>query len=105
MTPSIVLLIIGSVVIFAPNFVIWYFGKKYLPVMPNIYSNALIKSALFALAFSPSIYGHAAIVPAVWLLLFASEYGRVYGLIPILIVWVISFIYVTFTQTKRVAHT
>jgi hypothetical protein len=81
---SVILPILAGVAI---TFVGWKMSRS----MPFGWRRTVLRSGLIAVTITPSIYGHMGILPAIYLALFAPGEDKLFGAIPILIVWILSF--------------
>jgi hypothetical protein len=81
---SVILPILAGVAI---TFVGWKMSRS----MPFGWRRTALRSGLIAVTTTPTLYGHMGILPAIYLALFAPGEDKLYGVVPILIIWTLSF--------------
>lgn len=75
-----------------PSTLMVFFGWRKTRSIANPVKKLAIRSFIGSVAFTPSVYGHAGPLLAWWILTFGNGAERFwFSLVPVLVVWSISF--------------
>jgi hypothetical protein len=95
------LFLVGLILISLPGLSLTYMGWKLSHTLQPIWARSLLRATLIALLLTPTIYGHAGLLPAILFLLFGHGKDRLFGVYPILVVWIIAIPAVVLFEKKR----
>ena len=84
---SVLILVLPILAGVAITFVGWKMSRR----MPSGWQRASLRAGLIAVTITPSIYGHMGILPAIYIAFFAPGEDKLLGVVPILVVWILSF--------------
>ncbi len=75
-----------------PGMLFLLIWRKLSKNVKSLFIKRLIFTGLIAIGFTPTIHGHAGIVPAILVVIIGGEDKIEFGVVPILIVWIILFV-------------
>jgi hypothetical protein len=71
----------------------------------NVAGQICFRATVIAVGLAPSIYGHGDIVPAIFLAIGLSGRERMIGIVPILVVWLITVVVLAILAKRRKPNT
>jgi hypothetical protein len=87
---GVVIVVLMVLVFLGPSVLLAYFGWRSVRDIGNEYQRIAIRSAILSIAFAPTVYGHAGPMFASWAIFLVPGPDKfAYGLMPIIVVWVI----------------
>jgi len=98
---GILLFLIWLILISLPGLALTYMGWKLSRALKPIWARSFLRATLIALLLTPTIYGHAGPLPAILIAFGGDGNGRVIGIFPILVVWIIAIPAVSIIAEKH----
>ena len=71
--------------------VVSYVGWKMSRGMQSAWQKAALRAGLIAISITPAIYGHGEISPAIFVVFALPWNEKLFGAVPILTVWILTF--------------